>query len=399
MEARFIEQVNQYSANNYAPFPIVLSKGEGVWVWDMEGKRYLDGLSGYSAVNQGHRHPKIVKALLAQANRLTLVSRAFHTDQLGSFLEKLCQIAEMDKALPMNSGAEAVETAIKLVRKWGYVKKKIPADKAEIIVCHNNFHGRTTTIVGFSSEEQYKHNFGPYSAGFKAIEFGDIKALKEAITDNTVAFLVEPIQGEGGIVVPPEGYLTEVKKICKKHNVLLVLDEIQSGLGRTGKLFDYQYEKDAKPDVMTVGKALGGGMYPVSAVLASNSVMEVLQPGDHGSTFGGNPLAAAIGSAALDVIVEEKLPENAAKMGKYLFEGLNAIKSPLVKEIRGRGLWVGIEFHPSAGPAKKYCEKLIKLGLLTKDTRSTVLRLSPPLVCEKKDIDYIVEKITLCLKT
>lgn len=393
----FLEQENHYGSHNYEPFKVVLTKGEGIWVWDVEGKRYLDGLSGYSALNQGHRHPRIIKALMAQANRLTLMPRVFYNDQLGSFLEKICKIAEMDKALPMNTGAEAVETAIKLVRKWGYQNKAIPEDKAEIIVCDNNFHGRTTTIVGFSSEEQYRKGFGPFAPGFKSIEFGNLKQLKDALSEHTVAFLVEPIQGEGGIIIPPRGYLTEAKKICKKHNVLFVLDEVQSGLGRTGQLFAHQHEAEAKPDVMTLGKALGGGVYPISVVLAREDIMSVFQPGDHGSTFGGNPLAAAVGMAALDVLVEEELPQNAATVGHHLMECLKTITSPHIKEIRGKGLWIGIELHPEAGPAKNFCEKLIKLGLLTKETRKTVIRLSPPLICTKKDVEWIAEKIAACL--
>lgn len=393
----YIEQENLYGAHNYGPFNVVLTKGEGIWVWDVEGKRYLDGLSGYSALNQGHRHPRIIKALIAQANRLTLMPRAFHTDQLGPFLERVCKLAEMDKALPMNSGAEAVETAIKLVRKWGYQNKNIPEDKAEIIVCANNFHGRTTTIVGFSSEKQYRTGFGPFTPGFKSIEFGNLKQLSAALSENTVAFLVEPIQGEGGIIVPPRGYLTEAKKLCKKHNALFVLDEVQSGLGRTGKLFAHQHEVDAKPDVMTLGKALGGGVYPVSVVLAREDVMKVFQPGDHGSTFGGNPLAAAVGMAALDVLIEEELAQNAGIVGQHLMECLKTITSPYIKEIRGKGLWIGIELHEEAGPAKLFCERLLKLGLLTKETRKYVIRLSPPLICTKKDVEWIAEKVQACL--
>jgi len=388
----YIKEVERYSAHNYHPLPVVLCKGEGVWVWDVEGNRYLDMLSAYSAVNQGHRHPKIIKALLEQAERITLTSRAFHNDKMGPFLKKLCEIAGFDKALPMNTGAEAVETAIKTARKWGYLKKKVEDNKAEIIACENNFHGRTTTIVGFSTEPQYKFGFGPFTPGFTVIPYGDADALERAINPNTVAFLVEPIQGEGGVIVPPEGYYRKVREITKKHNVLLIADEIQTGFGRTGTLFALDREQ-VKPDILVVGKALGGGVYPVSAILANDDIMDVYNPGDHGSTFGGNPLASCVGIASLDVIIEEKLSERAEELGNYFMEKLRSFGSPFVKEVRGRGLLIGVEIKKEYGSARPYCEKLMKLGILAKETHEQVIRFAPPLVISKEEIDWALERI------
>ncbi|MEO0199284.1 MAG: ornithine--oxo-acid transaminase [candidate division WOR-3 bacterium] len=388
----FIKEVEQYSAHNYHPLPVVLSKGERVWVWDVEGNKYLDCLSAYSAVNQGHRHPKIISALIEQAGRITLTSRAFHNDKMGPFLKKLCEISGFDKALPMNTGAEAVETAIKAARKWGYLKKKVEDDKAEIIACENNFHGRTTTIISFSTEPQYRFGFGPFTPGFKIIPYGDAEALEKAITPNTVGFLVEPIQGEGGVIVPPEGYYRRIREITKKHNVLLIADEIQTGFGRTGTLFAMDRE-GVKPDILVVGKALGGGVYPVSAILANDDVMDVFKPGDHGSTFGGNPLAAAVGLAALEVIIEEKLPERAEELGNYFMRRLREINSPYVKEVRGRGLLIGVEIKKEYGPARPFCEKLMKLGILAKETHEQTIRFAPPLVITKEEIDWALERI------
>jgi ornithine--oxo-acid transaminase len=386
------------SAPNYAPLTVVITRGEGVWVWDVGGRKYLDCVSAYSSLNQGHCHPRIVRALVEQAQRLTLTSRAVHNDRMGPFLEKLCAIAGFPMALPMNTGAEAVETAIKLARKWGYRVKRVPHDRAEIVACRGNFHGRTTTLVGFSSEAQYREDFGPYSAGFELVDFGDLEQLRAAITPNTVAFLVEPIQAEAGTRVPPPGYLTGARAICREHNVLFVLDEIQTGLGRTGKLFAHQHEAQADPDVLILGKALGGGAYPVSAVLASREIMTLLKPGDHGSTFGGNPLAAAIGSAALDVLIDEDLSARAAELGAYLRERLEAIRSSKIVEIRGRGLLLGIEVAPGAGTARAYCERLLERGVLAKDTHETVVRLAPPLVIELAELDWLVEQIRAVLE-
>ncbi len=383
----------RYSARNYHPLQVVLAKAEDVWVWDSDGRRYLDCLSAYSAVNQGHRHPRIIQALKDQADRLTLTSRAFHNDRMGTFLQRLCTMAEMDRALPMNTGAEAVETAIKTARKWGYKVKGVAQDQAEIIVCRNNFHGRTTTIVGFSSEEQYRDGFSPFTPGFKAVDFGDIEQLKAAITPNTVAFLVEPVQGEGGILVPPEGYFNEVRRVCRTHNVLYIADEIQTGLGRTGKLFCYEHDSDAKPDMLIVGKALGGGVYPVSAVISSEAILGVFQPGDHGSTFGGNPLGAAVADAALQVIEDEKLVERAAESGEYVMKRLKRLRSDSIADIRGRGLLIGIELKPEAGPARHYCEALLDRGLLCKETHERVVRLAPPLTIRRPQLDFMLEQI------
>ncbi|MDT8435379.1 MAG: ornithine--oxo-acid transaminase [Gemmatimonadota bacterium] len=375
----FIREVDRWSARNYGPLPVVLERGEGVWVWDVEGRRYLDMLAAYSAVNQGHRHPRIVGALRDQAERLTLTSRAFHNDRMGPFLHALCEATGFDRALPMNTGAEAVETAIKAARKWGYEVKGVPRDRAEIIVCANNFHGRTTTIVGFSSEEQYREGFGPFPAGFRVIPYGDARALEEAITPETVAFLVEPIQGEGGIVVPPDGYLACVHEMCRDHEVLVLNDEIQTGLGRTGRLFCGDWD-GTRGDILIVGKALGGGVFPVSAILANDDVMDVFHPGDHGSTFGGNPLGAAVGEASLQVVLEEKLPERSAELGAWFQEELRGLASPHVSEVRGRGLMIGIVIRDESGPARPFCEALMRNGILCNDTHHQVIRVAPPLV-------------------
>ncbi|MFH0777700.1 MAG: ornithine--oxo-acid transaminase [Candidatus Eisenbacteria bacterium] len=390
--AQLIELAERYSARNYHPLPIVISKAEGVWVWDVSGNKYMDMLSSYSALNQGHRHPEIVRALMEQAGRVTLTSRAFHNELFGPFCELLCEMCGQEKALLMNTGAEAVETAIKAARKWGHKVKGVEEGRAEIVVCENNFHGRTTTIVGFSSEDQYKDGFGPFGPGFKLIPYDDVEALEQAITPNTVGFLVEAIQGEAGILVPREGYLSAAREVCRKNNVLFMVDEIQTGLGRAGKLFCYEYE-NAKPDVLIVGKALSGGCYPISAVLAPDSVMRVFSPGDHGSTFGGNPLACAVGLAALRVVRDEKLPERAAELGSYLKDGLAAMKSPHVKEVRGKGLLLGLYVHESSGTARPFCERLMKEGILAKETHGQVIRLAPPLVIRREEIDWALDRI------
>ncbi|PHZ83802.1 ornithine--oxo-acid transaminase [Paremcibacter congregatus] len=397
-QQQIIDQTDRRSAHNYHPLPLVLEKGEGVWVWDTEGTRYMDCLSAYSAVNQGHRHPKIIAAMIAQAQKITLTSRAFHNDKMGPFLDKLCQMTHMDRALPMNTGAEAVETAVKAVRKWGYEVKGVPENQAEVIVVRDNFHGRTITTVSMSSEEEYRHHFGPFTPGFTLIDYNDIDALKAAITPNTVALILEPIQGEAGIIIPDQGYLSKARAICKRHNVLFVLDEIQTGLGRTGKLFCFQHEENATPDVLIVGKALSGGVYPVSAILASNEVMDVFTPGIHGSTFGGNPLGAAIGLAALEVIEEEKLPERSRMLGDYLVRKLQTIQSNKIVDIRGKGLFVGLELDHTLGGARSYCEALMKKGLLCKETHDHVIRLAPPLIIEKDQIDWMVERIADVLR-
>ncbi len=383
---------NEFGANNYKPLDVVLSRGEGIWVWDVEGNRYLDCLSSYSAINQGHCHPEILRAMHDQAKKLTLVSRAFRNDQLGLFYKEICELTQSHSALPMNSGAEAVETAIKAIRKWGYTEKGVPAGKAEIIVCDNNFHGRTLTIIGFSSEAQYKKGYAPFTPGFKSIPFGDAEALERAITSNTVGFLVEPIQGEGGVIVPPDGYLRSVRKICDRNNVMLILDEIQTGLGRTGKLFAEEYE-GIQSDLTLVGKALSGGFYPISAVLSSKEVLGVFKPGDHGSTFGGNPLGCAIARTALRVLIEENMIDNAAIMGEYFMKRLKEIDSPHIKEIRGRGLLIGIELHHRAGGARRFCEALQAEGILCKETHQHVVRLAPPLIIKKENIDGALERI------
>ncbi|MFH1197061.1 MAG: ornithine--oxo-acid transaminase [bacterium] len=388
----YIELEEKYGAHNYHPLDVVIEKAEGVWVYDVEGKKYLDCLASYSAVNQGHCHPRIINALKEQAEFVTLTSRAFRNSKLPLLYEELCKLTGYDMVLPMNSGAEAVETAIKAARKWGYKVKGVEADKAEIIVCTNNFAGRTVTIVGFSTEEQYKDGFGPFTPGFKIVEYGNAKALKDAITKNTVAFIVEPIQGEGGVIVPPAGYLTETYKICKENNVLFITDEIQSGLGRSGKLFAFQYE-DVKPDAVIIGKALSGGCYPVSAVLSKKEVLGVFNPGDHGSTFGGNPLGAAVAIEALRVLVEENLIEKSFELGSYFREKLSAVPSPHVKEIRGKGLFIGVELNKEAGGARRFCEALKERGILCKETHDNVIRFAPPLVIKKEEIDWAMESI------
>ena len=388
----FIDLEDQFGAHNYKPLDVVLCRGEGIWVWDVEGKKYLDCLSAYSAVNQGHCHPRILKALKEQAEKLTLVSRAFRTDQLGPFYKEICELTRSHTVLPMNSGAEAVESAIKAVRKWGYEVKQVPEGQAEIIVCANNFHGRTLTIVGFSTEEQYRKGYAPFTPGFIIIPFGDAEALEQAITPNTVGFLVEPIQGEGGVIVPPAGYLKNARRICDENNVILILDEIQTGLGRTGKLFAEEHD-GIESDLTIVGKALSGGCYPVSAVLSNKEVLGVFKPGDHGSTFGGNPLACAVARAALKVLTEEKLIENSAKLGSYMMDRLREISSPHVKEVRGKGLMIGVELHPQAGGARRFCEALQAKGLLCKETHEHVLRIAPPLIIQKPDIDWALERI------
>ncbi len=393
-----IDQTDRRSAHNYNPLPLVLERGEGIWVWDTDGNKYLDCLSAYSAVNQGHCHPKIIDAMTEQAKKITLTSRAFHNDQMGPFLEKLCQMARMDKALPMNTGAEAVETAIKAVRKWGYEVKGVEDNKAEIIVVKDNFHGRTIATVSMSSEPDYRKNFGPFTPGFILIDYNDLDALEQAITPNTVALIMEPVQGEAGIIIPDEGFLTKARKICKQNNVLFVLDEIQTGLGRTGKLFCFQHEENAAPDVLIVGKALSGGVYPVSAILASDEIMAVFTPGIHGSTFGGNPMGAAIGLAALKVIEDEKLAERSHILGDYLMRKLQAIPTNKITDIRGRGLFIGIELNKDLGGARSYCEALMTKGLLCKETHDHVIRLAPPLVIEKEHIDWMVDQIADVLK-
>ncbi len=388
----YISLENQYGANNYNPLDVVIDKAQGVWVWDVEGNKYMDCLAAYSAVNQGHCHPRIVDALKNQAEKVTLTSRAFRNDQLPLLYKELSELTGFEKVLPMNSGAEAVETALKAVRKWGYKVKGVPENKAEIITCRNNFGGRTITIISFSTEEQYKDGFGPLTPGFKNVEYGNAKALEEAITENTVAFLVEPIQGEGGVIVPPEGYLKEAYDICQKNNVLLITDEIQSGLGRSGKLFAFEYD-GIRPDGVTIGKALSGGLYPVSAFLASKEIMDVFHPGDHGSTFGGNPLGAAVAREALKVLVEENLVEKSYEHGKYFREQLRAVNSKHVKEIRGRGLFIGVELNDEAGGARRFCEALMGKGILAKETHDNVIRFAPPLVITKEEIDWAMERI------
>ena len=387
----------RYGATNYAPLPIVLTRGEGVWLFDDQGQRYLDMLSAYSAVSFGYGHPKLLAAFTEQAKRLAITSRAFYSDTLPPFLARLCEVTGMDRALPMSTGAEAVETAIKCARKWAYLVKKVPDNRAEIIVCNGNFHGRTSTIVGFSTEPQYRDHFGPYAPGFVHVPFGDAKALAAAITPNTAAFLVEPVQGEAGIIVPPEGYLTEAARICRERNVLLIVDEVQTGLGRTGKVLAIHHE-GVKPDGLILGKALGGGLMPVSAFLAREDVMGVFKPGDHGSTFGGNALGAAVGLASLNLLMDEKLSERAAAMGTYLLARLKSISSPIVTDVRGKGLLIGIELDPKRVSARQFVETLLKHGVLSKDTHGTVARFAPPLIVEREQIDWGVERIREALR-
>ena len=392
-----LAEVDQYSANTYHPLPVVIDRGDGVWVWDVEGNRYMDMLSAYSALNQGHGHPTILEAARAQLDKLTLTSRAFHNDQMGPFLRELCEATGFEQALPMNTGAEAVETAIKMVRKWGYQVKGVPADQAEIIVCDNNFHGRTTTVVGFSSEEQYRAGFGPFTPGFKLIPYGDSDALSAAINENTVGFLFEPLQGEGGVVVPPEGFVARSRELCDKHGVALMADEIQTGLGRTGRLFCCDWES-VRPDVLIVGKALGGGVYPVSAAIADSEYMSVFEPGDHGSTFGGNPLGAAVGRAALKVILDERLPERSDELGSWFMEQLRAIDAPHVQEVRGKGLMIGVVIKESSGTARPFCEALDEKGVLAKETHHQVIRFAPPLTVTQEELEFALGKAREVLK-
>lgn len=389
-----IKLVNEISAANYKPLPVVLCEGEGIWVKDADGKRYMDMLSAYSSLNQGHRHPKIIKALKDQADKITITSRAFHNDQMGTFLQKLCKISNFKKALPMNTGAEAVETAIKAVRKWAYKTKGIT--DGEIIACTDNFHGRTVTVISFSSEPQYKEGFGPFTPGFVLAPYGDAEAMEKLINKKTIAVILEPIQGEAGVVVPPEGYLKAVRKMCDKHNILMILDEIQTGFCRTGKMFAYMYE-DIRPDVLVVGKALGGGVYPVSAMLSDEEVMDVFRPGDHGSTFGGNPLGAAVGKASLEVLEEEQLDKRAFELGQYFMDKLRSLKTPIIKEIRGKGLLIGVEIKSEYGTARPYCEKLMEMGILCKETHQQTIRFAPPLIIKKDELDLAFEKIRECL--
>jgi ornithine--oxo-acid transaminase len=391
-KSKYIEKEGRYGARNYAPLPVVLVKGEGVYVWDEQGRRYLDMMSAYSAVSHGHCHPRLVDALTQQAHRLTVVSRAFYTDRLGAFLERACELFGQDRALPVNSGAEAVETAIKAARKWAYTVKGVPPGRAEIIACTGNFHGRTTTLISLSSEPQYRQGFDPLTPGFKLVEYGSTDALEKAITRDTAAFLVEPIQGEGGIVVPPEGYLRQCAAICREHRVLLLCDEIQTGLGRTGRLLACDHE-GVKPDGLILGKALGGGLLPVSLFLSSSEVMNVFTPGDHGSTFGGNPLASAVGFEALNVLIEERLAERSAELGAYMLERLRGIQSPVVKEIRGKGLFIGLDVDPEQASAREVCLALLEKGLLSKETHATVVRLAPPLVIDRAQIDAAVQML------
>jgi ornithine--oxo-acid transaminase len=392
----YIELEERYGAHNYHPLDVVLTRGQGVWVFDVDGNRYLDCLSAYSALNQGHVHPRILEALQVQAAQITLTSRAFRNDKLPLFTQKLSQISGYEMSLLMNSGAEAVESAIKLARKWAYTVKKIPRHQAEIIVASGNFHGRTTTLISFSSEPSYRDDFGPFTPGFITVRFGDIDALARAITPNTAAVLIEPIQGEAGVIVPPEGYLRNVSRICAQNKVLLMADEIQTGLGRTGKLFACQHE-NVHPDITIIGKALSGGFYPISAILADRELMSLFKPGEHGSTFGGNPLAAAVGMAALQVIADEKLSENAAIQGEYLMDQLSEIPGPHVKEVRGKGLLIGVELKPEAGGARRFCEALLREGILAKETHQHVIRLAPPLIIDRSTIDWALPKIRTVL--
>ncbi len=394
--ADILELEERHGAHNYHPLDIVISRGEGPWVWDLEGNRYLDFLAAYSAVNQGHCHPRLVRALGLQATKLTLCSRAFRNDQLGRLCEEITALTGFDRFLPMNSGAEAVETAVKLARKWGQTVKGVPASESEILVFDNNFHGRTTTIVGFSSNEQYRDGFGPFSGGYRMLPYGDAAAVEAAVGPKTVAILVEPIQGEGGIIVPPDGYLRRLRETCDRENALLIADEIQSGLGRTGKLFAYEHE-GIRPDIVTIGKALSGGFYPVSGILADDRVMGVFKPGDHGSTFGGNPLGAAVAREALAVLVEEKMVENSATLGAHALARLKAIRSPHVAEVRGRGLWIGVELKPEAGGARRFCEMLAAEGVLCKETHTHVIRVSPPLMIARQELDWALDRFETVL--
>lgn len=392
----YIELEEQYGAHNYHPLDVVIERGEGVWVWDVDGNRYLDCLSAYSALNQGHVHPRILAALVDQAHKVTLTSRAFRNDQLPLLYKELSELTGYDMALPMNSGAEAVETALKLARKWAYTVKGVPRYQAEMITAQNNFHGRTVSIVSFSTEPLYRDDFGPFTTGFVTVPYGDADAVRRAITPNTAAVMVEPIQGEAGVIIPPAGYLKTLRQICNEKNVLLIADEIQTGLGRTGKLFASEHE-GVRPDIVIIGKALGGGFYPVSAVLADQTLLGLFTPGEHGSTFGGNPLAAAVSREALKVLVDEELIENAATLGEYFMEQLAEMPSPHVKEVRGKGLLIGVELKPQAGGARRFCEGLMKEGILAKETHQHVIRFAPPLVARKDEIDWALPRIRMVL--
>ncbi|MCX6568970.1 MAG: ornithine--oxo-acid transaminase [Candidatus Aminicenantes bacterium] len=386
-----------YGAHNYHPLDVVIAKAQGIWMHDVEGRKYLDCLSAYSAVNQGHRHPRIIRALVEQARKLTLTSRAFRNDQWPMLAKELCEMTGYSMVLPMNSGAEAVETAVKTARKWAYVTKGVPQDRAQIIACANNFHGRTVTVISFSTEPLYRKDFGPFTPGFPIIPFGDAEALEKAITPDTAAFLVEPIQAEAGILIPPAGFLKKAAEICKRNNVLFIADEIQTGLGRVGKLFACEFE-GVRPDMVVIGKSLGGGCYPISAVLADREILGVFKPGEHGSTFGGNPLACAVARESLSVIKEEKLVENAAERGASFMEKLRKVRSRHIKEIRGRGLLIGIELYPAAGGARRFCEELMKEGLLCKETHDNVIRLAPPLIIREKDLNWAIKRIKTVFK-
>ena len=396
--AELIRLEEAHGAHNYHPLDVVITRAEGVWVWDVEGRKYLDFLAAYSAVNQGHCHPRIVTALKEQSERVTLTSRAFRNDQLGPLCQEITSMTGFQRFLPMNSGAEAVETAIKAARKWGHTVKGIAPDRGEILVFDGNFHGRTTTIVGFSTEEQYRDGFGPFTPGFRILPYGDLAAVERAIDGETIAILIEPMQGESGIVSPPAGFLAAVRELATKHRVLLIADEIQSGLGRTGRLFCYEHE-GVRPDIVVIGKALGGGCVPISGILADDEVMAVFKPGDHGSTFGGNPLACAVARVALEVLVGEGMVENSARLGEYFLERLRALRSPHVKELRGKGLWIGLELKPEAGGARRFCEALQREGLLCKETHVNTIRFAPPLVITKDEIDWAMERIARVLAT
>ncbi|MCH7591647.1 MAG: ornithine--oxo-acid transaminase [Planctomycetes bacterium] len=387
-----IELVERWAAHNYHPLPVVVAKADGVWVEDVDGKRYMDMLAAYSAVNFGHSHPELLAAAKAQLDRVTLTSRAFQNDQLGPFCKELAELCGMEAVLPMNTGAEAVETAVKTARKWGYLKKGVPEGKAKIICCSENFHGRTTTIISFSTDPQCRTGFGPFTPGFEIVEFGNIEALRAAIDDNTVGFLVEPIQGEAGIIIPPDGYLAEVRKLCSERNVLMIADEVQAGLGRTGKTFACDHE-GVKPDIFILGKALGGGVMPISAVVSSRDILSVFTPGDHGSTFGGNPLACAIARKVIAILRTHEFQDNATEQGAYLLERIRALRTDKIREIRGRGLWIGIDFEASAGKARVFCEKLMQEGMLCKDTHEQTMRLAPPLCITREELDWALERL------
>ncbi|MQP64660.1 ornithine--oxo-acid transaminase [Niveispirillum sp. SYP-B3756] len=397
ISADAISLEDRWCAHNYKPLPVVIARAEGAWMWDDQGRRYLDMMSAYSAVNLGHGHPRILRTLIEQASRVSVVSRAFHTDRLGPFLARLCALSGLDGAVPMNTGAEAVETAIKAARRWGHTVKGIPANHAQILVAEGNFHGRTTTIVGFSSEPAYRDGFGPFAPGFRSVPYGDAAAMEAAICPNTAAILVEPIQGEAGIVVPPDGYLRRLREICDRHNVLLILDEIQSGLGRTGQWFAFQHEA-IRPDGLCLGKALGGGVLPVSAFVARRDVIDMFVPGNHGSTFGGNPLAAAVGLTALEVLEEEGLVQRSAELGQHMRDRLTALTHPAIRAVRGRGLWLGVEIDPGFASARAVCEALMGHGVLSKETHETVIRFAPPLVIDRADLDWAIDRFAETLE-